>query len=494
MENKLYTKLFYLSIVLLFVNLIIRFIDQAKLLYRFPLGYNNDISSYLTQLYFLKTCGFHNICTYWYNGFINFLHSPPGWYLFTLPIYSLSKDVKIAAYVSMLLSFLLAFIIIWNLYSKLKFNKISRLLFFIFTFGNAVAVGNFVRLGRYHELLAWVLFILFLFLIYWYKERTIDRNILLLSLVYTLITITYHSVAVISGVLFAALFLIKKGKERIYVLLSFLFSLLLSAFWWLPFLLRIKESSILQLNQGGWLLNFSKNWLITNIITMILPLIFIILFYLYYKKSKKDFSFYLPILIFSLLLITRIIAFLPIYNNIFPDPYIIFFVILILFILIYHPEIGLMNNKIFILAFTFIIIMSLILTLVKTPYYEQNTLLKTEFLDLTKYLKQGRVAIYGNNFGSEISANAMYSYIPIYTNVSVPLGWYPEVKNLDYIDNYYKFLNNINESSCDNIIYNSKIYNITEYISYLDSCNIFSRCKDLESVKNGNICLYSIKI
>ena len=72
MENKLYTKLFYLSIVLLFVNLIIRFIDQAKLLYRFPLGYNNDISSYLTQLYFLKTCGFHNICTYWYNGFINF--------------------------------------------------------------------------------------------------------------------------------------------------------------------------------------------------------------------------------------------------------------------------------------------------------------------------------------------------------------------------------------------------------------------------------------
>ena len=53
-----------LSSLMLFIYLFSRLINQAKILRYFPLDTTNDISSHMAQLYFLKTCGFHNLCTY----------------------------------------------------------------------------------------------------------------------------------------------------------------------------------------------------------------------------------------------------------------------------------------------------------------------------------------------------------------------------------------------------------------------------------------------
>ena len=91
----------------------------------FPVDYNNDGSSYMAQLFFLKTCGFHNFCSYWYNGFVNFLHSPPGWYFFTLPILEIFGKVNIAMYLSILLILILSFFIIYFPIIKFINNEIS---------------------------------------------------------------------------------------------------------------------------------------------------------------------------------------------------------------------------------------------------------------------------------------------------------------------------------------------------------------------------------
>ena len=144
----------------------------------FPVDYNNDGSSYMAQLFFLKTCGFHNFCSYWYNGFVNFLHSPPGWYLFTLPIFNLFQIVNVATYLSMILMFIISFLIVYFLYGKIGLTRFERTVFFIFFFGNAIAIGNFIKLIRVHELFAWMNFLLFFFLIFYFKDKKLTGDIL----------------------------------------------------------------------------------------------------------------------------------------------------------------------------------------------------------------------------------------------------------------------------------------------------------------------------
>ena len=101
-------KFLYIPVVLLAINLIFRLIDQSKIIYTFPLDLVNDGSSYMALLYFLDNCGFHNLCPYWYNGFISFQLTPPGWYFFTYPLLLIFNNYQVAYFVSILLIFLLS--------------------------------------------------------------------------------------------------------------------------------------------------------------------------------------------------------------------------------------------------------------------------------------------------------------------------------------------------------------------------------------------------
>src|SRR3990167_241548 len=107
-KNKFNDKWLYLPILILGTYLIIRLIDQSNIIYIFPLDKYNDMSSYMAQLHFLKVCGFHNFCPYWYNGFITFITTPPGWYSFTLPLYYLFNNVQLASYISLILMYIIS--------------------------------------------------------------------------------------------------------------------------------------------------------------------------------------------------------------------------------------------------------------------------------------------------------------------------------------------------------------------------------------------------
>src|SRR3989338_11157929 len=141
----------YPPILLLLANFIYRLIDQSQMLFFFPLDFNNDVSSYMAQLHFLDVCGFHNFCPYWYNGFVTFKFSPPGWYFINYPLYSLWNNVHAVTYISMVLMLISGFLIFYYLGRLAKLSKIKRIAFFALFFGNASAIGNFIRLWRVHE-------------------------------------------------------------------------------------------------------------------------------------------------------------------------------------------------------------------------------------------------------------------------------------------------------------------------------------------------------
>src|SRR3990167_4506936 len=104
---KISNKLFYIPVFLLFGNLISRLINQSKILNMFQLDTVNDWSAYIALLNFLDKCGFHNFCTYWYNGFTSFIITQPGWYFFTYPIYLISKNYMVASFISMIIIFII---------------------------------------------------------------------------------------------------------------------------------------------------------------------------------------------------------------------------------------------------------------------------------------------------------------------------------------------------------------------------------------------------
>src|SRR3989344_448025 len=113
-NKEIKNKLLYIPIIILGINLIIRIINQSKVIKQFPLDLTNDWSSYIALLFFLKDCGFHNFCPYWYNGFITFKLVPPGWYFFSYLINIITNNYLITAFISMVLIFLFGFVIMYK--------------------------------------------------------------------------------------------------------------------------------------------------------------------------------------------------------------------------------------------------------------------------------------------------------------------------------------------------------------------------------------------
>src|SRR3989344_3690870 len=324
----------HLPIVLLAINLIYRLIDQSKLLFQFPLDYVNDMSSYMAQLHFVKVCGFHNLCPYWYNGFISFQHSPPGWYYAAYPIYLLFGDVKPALYSSIILSLALIFLVIYKA-EFLRISKVKSIAFFLFFTSNAIAIGNFIRLGRAHELFAWVNFFIFALILFYYKDKETDWKFLFAGLFYAATLLTYQGIGVFALTIFVVIFHIKPLKEKLKIAAAFILGLILSSFWWFPFIAKIsQESAIPTLRQNYWILVFHAKDVYTNIAATAISLAVLVSFYFYWKsqnKSRKELIFFLPLLIFNILFLFRLTPFIPVLKDIFPDPYLMFFIFFTVF-------------------------------------------------------------------------------------------------------------------------------------------------------------------
>ncbi len=483
----------YLPVIILLLYFLYRLIDQSKLLFYFPLDYTNDISSYMAQLFFLKGCGFLEFCPYWYNGFTAFQFTPPGWFFFALPFYYLFGDVKIAAYFTMVLSFILIFLIIYFAGKYFNLSKIKRIAFFTFLFATSFSIGSFVRLGRVHELFAWVWFLLFAFFVLYYKDRKLNAYSLLIIPFYSLTLLSYLSTCVLASLLFLGLFIIKPNKEKLILALYFISSLLLISFWLFPFVKGVfTASSIPTLTQNTWLWQFGAEHIFTNIAIFLLPLMLFFLFYLYWrnnKKSRKELYFFTPILILALAYFLRLTPFIPIFKNIFPDPYLPFFLFFTLFFF-FKIDYSRINKNIIKFMPVLLIIFALVSIAVNvfhTPKFivpddKANIELKPL---LDKF--EGSFMIFGE-LPRTIYIKALYSYAPIYHNLSTPYGWYPEVKEPSYLEIFDK----INYKDCSSFVRDIKYLNTTHVIGYKDACKNFDKCSLTFLESNGDFCLYLV--
>ncbi|MBI2148945.1 hypothetical protein HYU23_04645 [Candidatus Woesearchaeota archaeon] len=492
-DNKLIKdKWLYWPVLILLIYFFYRLIDQSQLIFHFPLDYNNDISAYIAQLHFLKECGFHNFCQYWYNSFIAFQITPPGWFYFALPFYYLFGNITLATYTTLLLSFILSFFIIYFVWKYLGFSNMQRIAIFSFLFINAISIGNFVRLGRVHELFSWVFFLLFLFFILYYKDKEINNLFFLIIPVYALLIISYFSVAVLASFLFIGFFLIKSNKERFIVFSCFLLSIILVSFWLIPFFIgALTYSSITNYLQSYWLWQFFGPNLLTNIITLIVPIVLFVLFYFYLKSVdnyKKELLFFLPVNFLAILFFSRVVTFLPVLRDINPDPYLVFFLFFIFFFL-FKLRNNLINKNLFkfvpLILFLFALL-SVSINIIHTPEFVTSE----EKIDLDLLLSSfnGSFLVLGG-FPSSVYPPALYSYAPIYYNLSTPSGWYPHVKDQEYLD----LLKSINiNNSCSLLLNKLSYFNTTHVIGYSNSCNKFDECS-FDFVKSSSgFCLYAL--
>src|SRR3989344_3900014 len=417
-------KWFYFPVIILSIYLIIRLINQYQSVNQFPLDWTNDLTSYIALLFFLTKVGYHGFVPYWYNGFTLFNFTPPAWYYFTLPLTYLT-NVPLATYLSRILIYILGFVTIWILGSKTQISKIKRIAFFLFFFANAIAIGNFIRLGRIPELFALLILIILSSLFLYYKDKPLNKYFLLFIPLYSILLLSHQSIALIFHI----------------------------------------------------------------------PLLFIIIFYFYYQqsKSKKELIFYLPLIITSILIITRLIIFIPLFKYAFPDSYLHILIFFSLFLFMktkFTPKI----KTLAIISLFLISILSISVNHFHTPYFTPHSELDEETLSILP-LVQGKYILAGPP-PSQLHKWSYHAFTPIYYNLSTPSGWSMQVTSQEYI-NYLEetelyLETSIKQEQCQDFINRLKYLNTTSVITYNQHCNDLKQCDLNEIITKQHVCLYTL--
>ena len=490
MLNNSKNKLFVISIILLSAYLLFRLIDQSKIITIFPLDITNDISSYMAILFFLAKYGFYKTTTLWYNGYVILKTYAPAWYFFTLPIYLLTKNIQLSAYLSLILMYILSFIFILILGKTQELSKTKTFLLFLLFFVNPIAIGDFIRLGSLTEMFAWTFLIPLIALCLYYKSHKLSKSFLLFIPIYSILMLTHPPETILAQFLVLSLFLIKKPKEKLYIFLSALAGILITSFWWVNYIIASKELTLLTAPSTARLLSLNPAWLWTNIASFLIPIALWSVFYFYYKEynSKKELLFYSPLLILSIFYFTRLITFIPLLKQINPDSYNLFFLFFTIFLFLKTPFSYKLKKLVPVIALL-VSLAFISISLLHTPFFQIHTSLEKETLSIIPEI-QGKYLILQ---GTKTSyARAYYSYAAIFYNKETPDGWsYREVPR-DYdieLEKVYKYFD---EQDCENFIATAKHLNTTEIISYNKGCDIAKKCNLKEKIKKEHVCLYKL--
>ena len=305
--------------------------------------------------------------------------------------------------------------------------------------------------------------------------------------------LTYQGIGIFAITLFLGIFLIKPLKEKIQVAAAFLLGLLISSFWWVPFIIKIsKESAIPTLNQNYWLLLFHPEDIYTNIAATAISLAVLASFYFYWKstnKSRKELLFFAPLLLFDILFLFRLTPFIPALKDIFPDPYLIFFLFFAIFFSLKIDFSKLQPNleKVFIFLVIFITIASISINILHTPkFFVYNQ----EYKDAASLLPEieGRFIILGD-FTKTIYPKAFYSFTAT-KNISSVEGWYPQVTSPSYLEKLKATNNDFKAQDCTSLKSDLKDLNVQTIISNKEDCKTLEKCNYTKGKTQGIFCIY----
>lgn len=499
MQKNIPDKYFYILIVILGLYFILRLIDQAKLMWIFPFDPTNDVSSFMALLYFLAKHGLHNIAPNWYGGISVLKFYSPGWFYFALPIYWITKNIQVAAYISMTLLFALAVIFVNILGKNMGLSKTKRIAFYLLFFANPLSIGNFIRLGALAALFAWVFFIAFFSLIMWYKTHEIDKRFYMLFIpLFSIMILSHPQETVLASTLLFSLILVK--KERVNIIIATLISLAITSFWWYPFIRDLSLSAVDRYERAGEALwNFSGNTAFTSLALIIISFLVIAFFWIYWRANKKpttDLLFFLPIGTLVVLLMTKIIIYIPFFNQVYTDTFMWLFILMILFYMFSmdFTKIPGYLCKSILIALIILPIVSIGISHYYTPYFAKNSPLSLDVLAMLEKV-DGTYFILG--IPSETAySRAYYSYGAIYLNLTTASGWSthevsPERQKLFHkIEDTYNNYNNNNY--CSELLTTFKEMKVTEIISYKEYCSNLQKCGMKTKDYKNDICLLTI--
>lgn len=456
----------------------------AKHILNFPVDMYNDFSVHAANIFFFIKYGFLKTVPNWFGGYTNFLNYPPGFAFFNYPFMILFQKVEISILISLCLLFIICFLGC-VLIGKLQKKKIKdELIFYSLVFLNPLTIGNLILVGYFTEFLGWAFFILTFGVLYLYLQKKVDIFfIIIISLFLFLIIISHPIISLFSFIFLGSLFIIKNGKERLKIILSAIIPLIASLFWTLPFLTMYK------FQQRPKLLTTITKLNLDSITTIIIPLIFLILIYLYLKKERKEEKiFFIGPIIIAILLITRAILIIPFLYYIHADTYNLFFIFLIFFLIIFK-DLKIPHKKIVYFLILLITIFSIILyfTIINEKFYfTENEVLTKEILKEVnkKFIIVPELKIF---------AQAYYSYGAIYYNLSTPDGWLPEARDTALSKELDKeIINMIENIECFKLEKASKVIDFKQIITYGKKCKKLEKCNFKQIIKNKDICLIEI--
>lgn len=427
MNKKLKDEWFILPIIFLSLSLVFRFCWTFIQLSAYPSEGISDASNHISFLFFLIKYGFHEVVPNYWNGFVLFSRYAPVWHFLALPSYYLTGSIVWATFISLIqnLGLGLAFFIFF-IGRLIKISIIKSIAFFLLFFASPLAL-DYMQIGRYPELTAWILFIPFFALIIWYMNQKIDLRFFLLFIPsYSLVLLTHTYTFFIVSFLLIGLCLIKNFKEKLLIILAFILSLAVTSFWW-------KKSVIFMLsNVSNYKASFEllDAGSIISYNTIIL-ISFFTISYIYLKDKKEEILFYCPFLIFGFLLLTRLVVLIPVINNFYIMPYNMFFLFLTLF-LFFKTDFRKIPYQLRRFCPIILILLTLgvfIFSSTDVNYYKRPLPLRDELLSLLPYIEGRYIFLTSERMGEEIphSSPKIYDvqvmdYAIIHYNLSTPFG------------------------------------------------------------------------
>lgn len=491
-DIKINEKWLLFAIIILGVHLLWRLIDQSKMMFEFPLDYTNDYSGHMAMLFFLAKVGFHNIAPYWYNGYAVFKSYSPGWAFFTYPLYKLTSNILVATFASVIAIFSLSFISIALFFKKQGISFTKAAFFFLIIFANPIYIGNFIRLGKAPEHYGWFIFVLFAMFILYYKDKIMDKKFLWLIVIYALLMFSYMTIIILAHLLLLGFFITRKRwRERIYIIGAVAMGLILSAFWWLPYLQGLSQNNILAYKMSYQLLYFSGQWLWTSIASFAIAGGFLLAFFLFWKSkgySKREILFYSPMILLSLFIITRLIVFVPILNNVYPDSEMIFLIFFTAYFLVTLKSIAKAIKWALLTGLILAPIAMVLINIYHTPLFIEHNRIGEDIIEILP-LVEGKFLMVGN-FPITAYPKAFYSYGPIYLNLSTSSGWSHSENSPDYITKLLSISDYTETKDCIKLTETLESLNTTSLIAINESCGLLGSCNYKLKKYSGDVCLY----
>ncbi len=495
---KLSDKIFLIPIIILTANFFYRLLDFSEIIYRFPLDVTNDLTAYIADIPFFEIYGFLGHVPLWYNGFTLFNIYPPGWVLFTYPIYKVTDHLMLAVFLSAILLFISGFIATWFIGKELKISTIKRIALFLFIYANPMMIGAILKQGRLPSLMALTLLMYLFYLCLYFKDRLFNKKAFFIPIVYATLILTHQTETVLGSAFLLGLFLIKNKQEKIKMILLMSLSILLSSFWLFHFLKATRETGFLQFAFSSWLTNWDA-FFWNNFAGLFISLGLFVVFMIFYiqKREKNLLLFFSPILILNFLYLTRLALFIPILKNIYPDPWQDFLILnlSIIFVGINFAQTKKKWKSILAIVLICLAIASVTYNHLKTPYMEEWGQSEKELISLVPFLSEESHFLMITEYSETSYSRAYYSYAAIYYNISSASGWFEVNKEYEYItdiNNLYKDF--LKTESCEDINLFNTQFNTTEILANGHYCKTIASCGWNQTASEGSACILNITL